>query len=94
VVNAVVARGIASLRKKRAARQAKWSRLCASDEKRRAERDELDALVERYLNLRDRLARDVDDWDEGSRSLYIYAVLREVRRERKRRSMRRKVQPR
>jgi hypothetical protein len=94
VPSAVVARAIASLQKKRASRQVEWNRLCAAEGKRRAERDELNAFVERYLNLRDRLARDVDDWDEGSRSLYIYAVLREVRRERKRRSMPRRVQPR
>jgi hypothetical protein len=30
----------------------------------RAQRDELAAFVEQYLNLRDRLARDTDDWDE------------------------------
>jgi hypothetical protein len=34
----------------------------------RAQRDELAAFVEQYLNLRDRLARDTDDWDEVGKS--------------------------
>lgn len=55
--------------------------MCAAERTERTGRDEL--AIERYLNLRDRLARGTDDWDEGSRSLYIYAVLREVRREEK-----------
>src|SRR6478752_910203 len=83
MANKIVARGIASLQKKAALWRARWNETCAAEQAERARRDELAAFVERYLDLRDRLARDTDDWDEGSRSLYIYAVLREVRRERK-----------
>jgi hypothetical protein len=84
VPNAVVARAIASLQKKRASRQAEWNRLCAAEGKRRAERDELNAFVERYLELRDRLLSQTADWDAPSRHLYLYAVLREIRLERRR----------
>jgi hypothetical protein len=83
VANKVVGRAIASLEKKATLRRARWREACAAERTERVERDELAAFVERYLNLRDRLARDTDDWDEGARSLYMYAVLREVRRERK-----------
>lgn len=81
----IVARAIASLGRKAALRQARWKQTCAVEQAERARRKELAAFVERYLKLRDQLARETVDWEPAGRSLYIYAVLREVRRERKRR---------
>jgi hypothetical protein len=84
VANVVIARAIASLQKKRAARQAEWNRLCVAEKKTRAERDELDAFVDRYLELRDRLLRQTAEWDAPSKRVYLHTVLREIRLERRR----------
>ena len=94
MTNAVFARAIASLEKKRAARQARWQEACATEREGRAERDKLDAFVRRYLEVRDNLARETSYWDADSRRLYLYAVLREIRLQRKlRRSCRKASVP-
>jgi hypothetical protein len=82
----VVARAIASLEKKAAAREVRWKEACAAEQKERARRDELVAFVERYLRLRDELIRESAEWYGNRRRRYVFAVLREVRAQRRQQS--------
>jgi hypothetical protein len=76
VPNKVLTRAIASLKKKAAARRARWREACVAEQAKSAQREDLAAFVDRYLKLRDQLARETVEWDAADRSLYIYAVLR------------------
>ena len=57
---------------------------CGTGGERAARCTSLAGFVKRYLKLRDQLALETVEWDPADRSLYIYAVRREVRRGRKR----------
>jgi len=82
----VVARAIASLQKKQAVRQQQWNRLCNAELKARVEREELAAFAERYLKLRDELLRETAEWHRDHQRRYLFAVLREMRAQRRRHS--------
>jgi hypothetical protein len=81
VANKVVARAIASLQKKTVLWQARWKETCAAKQTERARRDQLTAFVERYLMLRDELARDTAEWNRDDRRRY--SLLQVTQRQRK-----------
>ena len=84
VAKEIIARAIASLEKKAALRRVRWKETCVAERAERAQRAQLSAFVERYLKLRDNLAKETAEWDAADRNLYIYTVLREMRRRRSR----------
>ena len=82
----IIAHAIARLEEQGAGRQARWKEACAAEQNERARRDDLLAFVERYLKLRDDLARETVEWNVDDRRRSMFGVLREVRAERRRRS--------